>query len=126
MAKILIVEDNTDLLIILRDLLSIEYEVSTARTGEEAIKLAERFQPDAVILDLQLPAMDGMEAGRWIKTRSAPRHVAVLALTGLAGAGDAEAILKCGCCDDYLAKPAALATIKAKVSELLTTAVRAA
>ena len=119
MAKILIVEDNTDLLGILKELLSSEYEVCTARTGEDAIVLAERFQPDAIILDLQLPAMDGMEAGRWIKTRLAPKHVAVLALTALDGAGDADAILSCGCCDAYMAKPAPLSTITAKVSELL-------
>jgi CheY-like chemotaxis protein len=120
MARVLIVEDNADLLVILKELLSSEYEVCTARTGEEAIALAEKFQPDAIILDLHLPAMDGMEAGRWIKTRLAPKHVSVLALTALAGAGDAEAILKCGCCDAYMAKPAPLSMIKSKVEELLS------
>jgi len=118
-ARVLIVEDNADLLSILKELLSQDYDVSTARTGEDAIDLAVSVQPDVVILDLQLPSMDGMEAGRWIKTRLAPRHVPILALTALAGAGDAEAILTCGCCDAYMAKPAPLAAIRSKVEELL-------
>lgn len=119
MSKVLIVEDNPDLLGILKDLLSTDYDVFTARTGEDAIELATREKPDAVILDLQLPAMNGMEAGRWIKTKLAPQHVAILVLTALAGAGDAEAILNSGCCDAYMAKPAPLAAIKAKIVELL-------
>src|SRR6185503_2938063 len=109
MSRILIVEDNPDLLGILKELLSRDYEVDTARTGEDAIRLADENQPDAVILDLQLPAMDGMEAGRWIKTRLAPKHVPILVLTALAGPGDPEAILNAGCCDAYMAKPATLA-----------------
>jgi DNA-binding response OmpR family regulator len=119
MARILIVEDNPDLLAILKELLAREYDVITARTGEDAIKLAEQQRPDMVILDLQLPAMDGMEAGRWIKTRLAPQQVPILALTALAGAGDADAILSCGCCDAYMAKPAPLPVIRDKVRELL-------
>jgi CheY-like chemotaxis protein len=117
--RILIVEDNPDLLGILNELLSRDYVVLTARTGEDAIKLAEEQQPDLVILDLQLPAMDGMEAGRWIKTRLAPRTIPILALTALAGAGDAEVILGSGCCDAYMAKPAPLPVIREKVRELL-------
>ncbi|MGH7466837.1 MAG: response regulator transcription factor [Longimicrobiales bacterium] len=119
MPRILVVEDNPDLLGILKELLARDYDVVTARTGEDAIRLAEETQPDLVLLDLQLPAMDGMEAGRWIKTRLAPRTVPILALTALAGAGDADAILSCGCCDAYLAKPTPLTVIQAKVNELL-------
>ncbi|HSL72386.1 MAG TPA: response regulator [Longimicrobiales bacterium] len=119
MSRILIVEDNPDLRNILRDLLAREYDVETARTGEDAIRLAEAKPPDAVILDLQLPAMDGVEAGRWIKTRLAPRHVPILVLTALAGPGDSDAILSAGCCDAYMAKPATLASIRKKIQELL-------
>jgi CheY-like chemotaxis protein len=119
MARILIVEDNPDLLAILKELLSLEYEVLTARTGEDAIRIAQEEHPDLVILDLQLPIMDGMEAGRWIKSALAPAHVPILALTALAGAGDADAILSSGCCDAYMAKPAPLMAIKEEVSRLL-------
>lgn len=122
MPKILIVEDNPDLIGILKQLLSRDFHVFTARTGEDGIVLADREKPDLVILDLQLPGMDGMEAGRWIKARLAPGHVPILALTALAGNGDPEAILKSGCCDAYLAKPAPLATIRTKVVEMLTPA----
>ncbi|MBI4409120.1 MAG: response regulator [Gemmatimonadetes bacterium] len=119
MARILIVEDNADLLNILKELLGSEYEVVTARRGEEAIEKARRTPPDLVILDLQLPSMNGIEAGRWIKRELAPRTVPILALTALAQAGDAEAVLRSGCCDAYMAKPASLADIREKVRELL-------
>lgn len=119
--RILIVEDNPDLLSILKELLARDYDIVTARTGEDAIKLAVEQKPDLVILDLQLPAMDGMEAGRWIKSRVAPRVMPILALTALAGAGDADVILSCGCCDAYMAKPAPLPAIRDKVKELLET-----
>lgn len=120
MAKILIVEDNVDLLMILKDLLGTEHEVRTARRGEEAIDLALEFQPDLIILDLQLPSMDGIEAGRWIKQEFAPREIPILALTALVQEGDAEAILRSGCCDDYMAKPASLESIRKRVADLLS------
>ena len=117
MAKILIVEDNPDLLVILRDLLSQEHEVETARRGEEGVERAKALHPDVVIMDLQLPAMSGIEAGKWIKQELG--DVPILALTALAQNGDAENVLRSGCCDDYMAKPASLADIRRKVDELL-------
>ena len=119
MRKVLIVEDNVDLLTILRELLGTEYEVRTARDGDEAVEIAAAFRPDAVILDLQLPTMNGIEAGLWIKKQMAPEPVPILALTALAGAGDKEVVLRSGCCDEYMAKPATLDTIRGKVRELL-------
>jgi len=118
MARILIVEDNPDLLSILRELLATEHVVATARRGEEAVDMARAFRPDLVIMDLQLPGMDGIEAGRWIKQELGAR-VPILALTALAQAGDPEAVLRSGCCDAYLAKPASLDDIRRKVAELL-------
>jgi DNA-binding response OmpR family regulator len=119
MRRVLIVEDNLDLLSILKDLLSRDYDVHTARTGEDAISVAAAVQPDLIILDLQLPGMHGMEAGRRIKRQRAPETVPVLALTAMAGHADARTILSCGCCDAYMAKPATLAAIKKRVLELL-------
>jgi CheY-like chemotaxis protein len=121
MPKILIVDDNPDLIGILSELLSRDFDVLTARNGEDSIVIAQREQPDLVIMDLQLPGMDGMEAGRWIKAKLAPARVPILALTALAGNGDPETILNCGCCDAYLAKPAPLSSIRAKVEEMLNT-----
>jgi DNA-binding response OmpR family regulator len=124
MEKILIVEDNPDLLLILDQLLSTEYEVITTRRGEDAVVLARQIEPDVVILDLHLPNMDGVETGTWIKRERAPDVVPILVLTAMAGPGDAEAILATGCCDMYLAKPAPLDVIRERVHELLRGASR--
>jgi CheY-like chemotaxis protein len=118
MAKILVVEDNPDLLAILRDVLSTEHEVVTARRGEDAVDRAREMPPDVVIMDLQLPNMSGIEAGRWIKQELG--DVPILALTAMAQTGDADMVLRSGCCDAYMAKPASLADIRRKVDELLT------
>jgi two-component system cell cycle response regulator DivK len=118
-ARVLIVEDNADLLTILKELLSQEYDVQTARRGEDAITIARTFQPQVVLLDLQLPGIDGIETGKWIKRDMGADKVAILALTALAGNREAETILACGCCDAYMAKPATLMDIRAKVEELL-------
>lgn len=117
MAKILIVEDNPDLLDILRDVLAPEHEVVTARRGEEAVEQAKATSPDLVIMDLQLPAMSGIEAGMWIKREVG--DIPILALTALAQNGDSDMVLRSGCCDAYMAKPASLADIRRKVAELL-------
>lgn len=119
MRKILIVEDNVDLLVVLKEVLSADYEVVTARRGEDAVTLARSHRPDLVILDLQLPAMDGIEAGRWIKKELAPADVPILVLTALADEGDPQAVLDSGCCDAYMSKPAPLDKIRGKVRELL-------
>jgi two-component system cell cycle response regulator DivK len=119
MARILIVEDNVDLLSVLRELLGREHEVLTARRGEDAVAGARAFAPDLVILDMQLPAMNGIEAGRWIKRELAPRQVPILALTALAQAGDPEMVLRSGCCDAYMSKPASIDAIRRRVAEML-------
>jgi DNA-binding response OmpR family regulator len=115
--RVLIVEDNADLLNILEQLLSPDYEVRTARRGEDGVTLATSFRPDVVILDLQLPKMDGIEAGRWIKLELG-EAVRILVLTAVSGKGDAEAILESGCCDAYMSKPASLDAIRTRVAEL--------
>jgi CheY-like chemotaxis protein len=117
MARILVVEDNPDLLAVLRDLLSTEHHVETARRGEDAVDRARELEPDVVIMDLQLPSMSGIEAGRWIKQEVG--NVPILALTAMAQSGDADMVLRSGCCDAYMAKPASLADIRRKVEELL-------
>jgi DNA-binding response OmpR family regulator len=115
--KVLIIEDNADLLSILQQLLSESYDVSVARRGEDGVRIALSVRPDVVILDLQLPQMDGIEAGRWIKRELGA--VPILVLTAMTGNGEPEAILRSGCCDAYLAKPAPLQLIRATVAGLL-------
>jgi DNA-binding response OmpR family regulator len=116
-ARILIVEDNPDLLMVLDTLLSAEHEVLTARRGEEAIALVRSSKPDGVILDLQLPCMDGVEAGLWMKREAEPEPLPILVLTALVS--EAEEVLASGCCDDFLAKPASLDQIRERMSKLL-------
>jgi DNA-binding response OmpR family regulator len=119
--RVLIIEDNPDLLGILRQLLSLEYEVWTARRGEEGVTVAQTVHPDVVILDIQLPGMDGIEAGTWIK-REQPQ-VQILVLTAMSGM-EADIVMRSGCCDAFMSKPAPLDAIRAKVSELLTSGTR--
>ena len=119
MQKILIVEDNADLLTILSELLSRDFDVSTAQSGEQALELAERIQPDAVILDLQLPGINGVQTGLAIKAMMAPRPVPILALTALAGVREQREIVGSGCCDAFASKPTPLATIRALLDQLL-------
>ncbi len=116
MAAILIVEDNRDLAAILRELLAREHDVRTARRGEDAVRMVREQAPDLIIMDLQLPGMNGIETGRWIKRELS---VPILVLTALASAGDPEAVLASGCCDAYMAKPASLADLRQKVNQLL-------
>jgi len=121
--RVLIIEDNPDLLHILEQLLAQDYEVVTARRGEEGVTLAQTVRPDLVLLDLQLPGMDGIEAGRWIK-RERPQ-VPILVLTAMIGKGEPEMVMRSGCCDAFMAKPAPLGAIRAKVAELLGSGSRA-
>lgn len=120
--RVLIIEDNPDLLRILEQLLSVNYEVWTARRGEEGVTLAQTVHPDVVILDIHLPGMDGIEAGQWIK-REQPQ-VQILVLTAMSGAIEADVVLRSGCCDAFMSKPAPLDAIRGKVSELLASGSR--
>jgi two-component system, cell cycle response regulator DivK len=104
MKKILIVEDveyNRDLLV---QLLEEEYEVVTAVDGAAGIDAAARHRPDAILMDLSLPGIDGWEATRRLKARPDTAAIPVIALTAHAMQGDEERARACGC-DDYLTKP---------------------
>lgn len=117
-ARILIVEDNVDLLTILQEVLSADYEVVTAESGEAAIALARTLEPDLVLLDIQLPGMSGIDAGMQIKQEAA-RFIPILVLTALAQNEAGSELIGSGCCDAVMVKPAPLPTIRAKVDELL-------
>jgi len=117
-ARILIVEDNVDLLTILQEVLSADYEVVTAESGEAAIAIARTLEPDLVLLDIQLPGMSGIDAGMQIKQEAA-RFIPILVLTALAQNEEGSELIGSGCCDAVMVKPAPLPTIRAKVDELL-------
>jgi DNA-binding response OmpR family regulator len=119
MARILIVEDNPDQMRMLRDSLAREHRIETARLAEDGIALARTFRPDLVILDLRLPAMDGIEAGLWLKREHGGAGVRILVHTALAEPADQEAVLGSGCCDAFLPKPAPPSVVRAHVASLL-------
>ena len=102
---ILVVDDNAHNLKLVRVLLAAEgYDVRTAGDAEEALELLTSFEPRLILMDLQLPGMDGLELTRRLKADPLRRHIVVIALTAYAMKGDEEKARAAGC-DGYVAKP---------------------
>ena len=119
MAKVLVVEDNPANMTLATFLLqSAGHTVLSARDAETGLAIARVDQPDLVLMDIQLPGMDGLEATALLKSDPTTRGIPVIALTALAMKGDEQRILAAGC-DGYIAKPLAykefLATISAQL-----------
>ncbi|HLI13908.1 MAG TPA: response regulator [Alphaproteobacteria bacterium] len=124
MARILYVEDNEDNIYMLsRRLERRGYEVVVARDGEEGVSEAQRVAPALILMDLDLPVIDGWEAARRLKTAPETRHIPIIALSAHAMAGDREKALAAGC-DDYDTKPVELARLIGKIEALLPGAPR--
>ena len=105
MATILIVEDNPDNMTLTVLLLeSAGHAVLSAVDAEAGLTLAREQQPDLILMDIQLPGMDGLEATALLKGDELTRAIPVIALTALAMKGDEERIRAAGC-DGYIAKP---------------------
>ena len=118
-ARILMIEDQEDNRRILRDLLtSAGYEVIEAVTGEEGVAAAETHRPDLILMDVQLPGLDGYEATRRIKANPALRHITLIAVTSYALSGDDVKALKAGC-DGYVTKPFSPRALLAKIRDYL-------
>ena len=116
---VLIVEDQEDNRAILRDLLSTSgYELIEATNGEEGVALAESKRPDLILMDVQLPVMDGYEATRRIKGNVELKSIPVIAVTSYALSGD-EAKAQAAGCDGYVAKPFSPRQLLAKIREYL-------
>ena len=107
MAKVLIVEDNAANMSLAVFLLqSAGHTVLTATDAEAGLTLARDEQPNLILMDIQLPGMDGLEATVLLKRDEATSAIPVIALTALAMKGDEERIRAAGC-DGYIAKPLA-------------------
>jgi CheY-like chemotaxis protein len=116
---ILIVDDNRVNLKLARVLLVSEgYEVRTASDAEEAMTVLGDFQPRLILMDIQLPGMDGLELTRRLKADSRTNGVAILAVTAYAMKGDEEKALAAGC-DGYMAKPIETRRLLEQVAFLL-------
>jgi two-component system cell cycle response regulator DivK len=121
MAKVLIVEDNpANMTLAIFLLESAGHSVINATDAEEGLTLARDEQPQLILMDIQLPGMDGLEATRLLKQDDATRGIPVIALTALAMKGDEERIRAAGC-DGYIAKPLAYKDFLAIVSARLGT-----
>ena len=104
-ARVLVVEDNPANMTLATFLLqSAGHTVVTAANAEIGLMLARAEQPDLILMDIQLPGMDGLEATGLLKADAATRAIPVVALTALAMKGDEERIRAAGC-DGYIAKP---------------------
>ena len=118
-ALILIVEDNPKNLKLIRDVLQFQgYTTLEAETGEAGITLALERQPALILMDVQLPGMDGSTAMQVLKADASTRHIPIIAMTALAMKGDKEHLLAEGF-DGYMAKPIAIKEIPKMVASYL-------
>ena len=118
--RILVVEDQEDNRRILRDLLgNAGYELVEAESGEEALTAVEAQRPDLILMDIQLPVMDGYEATRRIRLNPELKSIQIIAVTSYALAGDEAKALAVGC-TAYITKPFSPRALLAKVREYLS------
>jgi two-component system, cell cycle response regulator DivK len=117
--RILVIEDQEDNRRIVRDLLSsVGYELIEAVTGEEGVAMAKSQRPDLILMDIQLPGLDGYEATRRIKATPDLRQTPIIAVTSYALSGDDVKAREAGC-DDYVTKPFSPRALLAKIREHL-------
>ncbi len=119
--RILVVEDNELNLKLVRDVLSYAgYEVVEARTGEQGVELAAECRPDLVLMDLQLPGIDGIEALRQLRASPWSQGVPVVAVTAFAMREDRERAVRAGF-DGYMEKPFGIRELPGQVQRFLST-----
>jgi two-component system, cell cycle response regulator DivK len=103
--RILVIEDQPDSRRIIRDILApTDYEIAEAENGEEALAVIAKQRPDLILMDIQLPIMDGYTATRRIKADPALRSIIIIAVTSYALNGEEQIAREAGC-DDYVPKP---------------------
>jgi two-component system, cell cycle response regulator DivK len=118
--RILVVEDQEDNRRILRDLLTnAGYEIIEAENGEEALAVAARERPDLILMDIQLPLLDGYEVTRRIKADPALCAIRIIAITSYALSGD-ESKARAAGCDAYVTKPYSPRALLAKIREYVS------
>jgi len=117
--RVLVVEDNPLNLKLIRDVLQISgYDVIEAQSGEEGLRVAQQNPPDLVLMDLQLPGIDGTETLRRLRQGTLGPNVPVVAVTALAMAEDKEAAARAGF-DGYLEKPISVRALPGQIEAFL-------
>jgi two-component system cell cycle response regulator DivK len=117
---ILVIEDHDDNRRIMRDLFtSRAYKVIEAVTGTEGVAMAQTHSPDLILMDIQLPGIDGYEATRRIKSISSIKDIPIIAVTSYALSGDDKKAYEAGC-DDYVTKPFSPRELLKKVQKYLS------
>ncbi len=121
MAKvILIVEDEQKNLKLIRDLLQkFGYTTIEATDGKQGVEMAKATNPDLILMDMQMPVMDGLAATRILKADPTTSNIPIVALTANAMKGDEEKIREAGC-DGYIAKPVDIKELLKEVSKYLS------
>ncbi len=103
--NVLVIEDNSTNMKLVRTLLQLgEYDVIEAVNAETGIEMAKKNQPDLILMDIQLPGIDGFEATKILKASPHTAHIPIIALTSYAMDGDKKKAKEAGC-DGYIAKP---------------------
>jgi CheY-like chemotaxis protein len=103
--RVLVVDDNPVIVRMVADLLTADgFEVATANCADECMRSVAAFRPDLILMDVQLPAVDGLVLTRRIKSDPDNSHIKIVALTSYAMKGDRERAMAAGC-DGYIAKP---------------------
>ena len=117
--RILVVEDQEDNRQIIRDLLSAtDYEIMEAESGEQALDAVAKQRPDLILMDIQLPGIDGYETTRRIKADPALRSIPIIAVTSYALSGEEQKARVAGC-DAYVPKPYSPRQLLAKIRQYL-------
>ncbi len=116
---ILVVEDQVDNRQIIRDMLSAtDYEIMEAENGQQALSAVVKKRPDLILMDIQLPIIDGYEATRRIKADPVLKSIPIIAVTSYALSGE-EAKARAAGCDDYVPKPYSPRQLLAKIRHYL-------
>ena len=119
MAKILYVEDNPDnMQLVQRVITALSHEFLWAADGLSGVNMAETERPDLILLDINLPDIDGYEVARRLRAKKSHLYVPIIAITANALKGDAEMALAAGC-DVYMSKPVNIRELRAHVVGIL-------
>ena len=119
MTKILIIEDNEMNMRLFSDLLKSKgYEVFGCSEGTKGVEQAKKIKPDLILMDIQMPEVDGLTATKMIRKTPGIDKTKIIAVTAFAMAGDAERILAAGC-NGYISKPISIIPFFKTVEEIL-------